>query len=216
MRFCESDCFFVYFPLLLQRKDTKGKQPRQSAFSMGSEFVFEGHRMRFCESDCFLVYFPLLLQRKDTKGKQPGKPFCRKVSRDSSKEEGHLRTKRRKCFPLTKLFITPPRWTRASRRGGFWGCSGSASHLHELLLSVMGKRIPPTKPDLQIFNFPTNPNLNSSFVKKSSPIPITLTTKEPWGSSASGSRRYPTRGGVGALERSGKVSYCSTGFASLA
>jgi len=87
------------------------------------------------------VYFPLLLQRKDTKGKQPGKPFCRKVSRDSSKEEGHLRTKRRKCF----LPTTHKKTTRLPNGGSFGFILVPASQPHGRLLSAAVKRFAPTK-----------------------------------------------------------------------
>ena len=61
-----------------------------------------------------------------------------------------------------------------------------------------------------------NPNLKSSFIETHSSCQTTLSTEEPWGSSASGSRRDLTRENVGALERSNKNPPRSTGSASLA
>ena len=49
-----------------------------------------------------------------------------------------------------------------------------------------------------------NPNLKSSFIETHSSYQTTLSTEEPWGASAAGSRRGPTRENVGALERSNK------------
>ena len=83
----------------------------------------------------------MLLQRKDTKGKQPGKPFCRKVSRDSSKEEGHLRTKRRKCF----LPTTHKKTTRLPNGGSFGFILVPASQPHRRLLFAAVKHSAPTK-----------------------------------------------------------------------
>ena len=51
-----------------------------------------------------------------------------------------------------------------------------------------------------------NPNLKSSFIETHSSYQTTLSTEEPWGSSASGSWRDPTRENVGALERKSKFS----------
>ena len=48
--------------------------------------------------------------KESTKGKQPGKPFCEKVSRDSSKGVGHFRWRREnawthKAYLKTRLLV---------------------------------------------------------------------------------------------------------------
>ena len=61
-----------------------------------------------------------------------------------------------------------------------------------------------TEGKMLVENTRINPNLKSSFIETDSSYQTTLSTEELWGSSASGSRRFPTRENVGALERSNK------------
>ena len=84
----------------------------------------------------------MLLQRKDTKGKQPETPFLRKRGLATlPKREGHLRTKRRKCFIPT----THKRTTRLPNGGSFEFILVPASQPHRRLLSEAVKRSAPTK-----------------------------------------------------------------------
>ena len=83
----------------------------------------------------------MLLQRKDTKGKQPETPFLRKRGLATlPKREGHLRTRRRKCFVPTEYIIT----TRLPNGGSFLDFGFTANRSHRFLLCAAVKRIAPT------------------------------------------------------------------------
>ena len=88
------------------------------------------------------MYFPLLLQRKDTKGKQPETPFLRKRGLATlPKREGHLRTRRRKCFIPTEYIGT----TRLPNGGSYLFVLVPASRPHGLLLFAAVKCSAPTR-----------------------------------------------------------------------
>ena len=54
--------------------------------------------------------------KQSTKEKQPGKPFCEKVSRDSSKGEGHFRWRRENAW--THKVCLKPRLPVLAHYGG--------------------------------------------------------------------------------------------------